>query len=106
MSDVESTIKGVFGVILVAIGFVLLLYPILLILTGDTGLFLGIIYLLLFTLPAGIIMFVGARLLHKSANVNVVQTVGGESRLTCPNCGVRNASGAKFCSECGAKLVK
>ena len=27
-----------------------------------------------------------------------------EEKSTCPNCGVRNPDGVKFCQECGAKL--
>jgi len=107
MSDAESIIKGIFGGIIVMIGFVLLLYPIALILWRGSGFFWGIILLILLTIPAGIFMFVGARLMRKSAKVSVVQTVGGGNQgLSCPECGTRCPPGTKFCPECGSKLVR
>jgi len=109
MNDTGSTVKVILGGILVAVGFVLLLYPIIMILSrGAESLFWGILYLVLFIIPAGIIMFVGARVMRKSARVNITQTMGGgESQaVTCPKCGIKYPPGTKFCSECGSKLAK
>ena len=108
MSDNESMFKSILGMILVAIGFALLLIPVIMIISRSTDFYWGIFYLLLFTIPAAVIMFVGTRIMLKPTRVNVAQTVGGNAAQSpsCPNCGIKYPPGTEFCSKCGSKLVK